>query len=201
MTDTATSYVQNAVDRPRYTLEPAPNGGLVVNVPKNRGNCLHYTVLVLFCVGVVVTISAILPHVGFWERLLVIWAVTIPFGILLAYLFNIDGEESYVISTSTFTHMWNNAGLVRGTTDYKLAKMGPLHVVASPTWMSILRHGGRRHHVQFGFHYGTALIKVDNLLVNQGEVDAFLRDIAPYLPDHVKPIMANDVVVTVQACN
>ncbi|KAF0695663.1 Aste57867_13557 [Aphanomyces stellatus] len=84
--------------------------------------------------------------------------------------------------------------------------MGPIHYVAS-AWRSTdendqladAKTTDRTAHVQIGFRYGAQDVRLDNFF-NDNEVDIFLQDISPYLPEHVIPRVAMVTPTTMPMC-
>ncbi|KAF0696611.1 Aste57867_12636 [Aphanomyces stellatus] len=170
---------------PRYQLTPLSDGGAMVIV---RSHARPMPLILLSFVAIAAIVIAIAVCVsdtslGVVQASVVVLALLVVLYVVSIIATSAFGIERYMITATSLTRHWKVLCL-RGAAQYDFAHMGPIHYVAS-SWVAN-KTSDRTAHVRIGFRYGAQDVQLDNFL-NENEVDIFLQDISPYLPEHVMP--------------
>ncbi|KAF0715648.1 Aste57867_3275 [Aphanomyces stellatus] len=181
----------------RFRVCPAINGLCVtVVVPRS----LTSEVLGVYGVMVTVFVSAsvfVLPtlHLNgvFWTAAAVAIVPYCVYGLVNFWLEILDGlygYQSFSISATTFSVHNHTPARTSHHKEYALAKMGPMHIqTTTSTRTRVCRHHRNTRAQVYPallFSYDAMTVVELNPFLTKHELELFLLEMTPYLPDHVK---------------
>ncbi|KAF0684314.1 Aste57867_23711 [Aphanomyces stellatus] len=156
----------------------------------------------LMHLGVVAAAIGVPPAcpVGFLptNQMLVVFAIygVVVIGLLVHLCARMTSYERHVISHSTWTIQRRMGLNCPKTNEYDLTEMGRLCLVDVTAADDDDEENERPKEFALAFNYANEMVQLDTRL-DETNMHHFMRDLLPYLPDHVKPFVAWSLEPTV----